>query len=407
MMKRIVLIVFLLALSSFGFSAELRADHNEYVRVAIMNDVKEADVTINGKYMVLDPRKDKVLFEGRSLRLSRVKTNGAGLFVGSNFYPVKHLRLMPQKIVSISMQGQMKKYKGYMDFVVTKEGNLLVLNVLELEDYIKGVLYHELPYRWPLEVMKAQAVVSRTYALYKMAENKNSPFDVRSDIYSQVYGGKSAERFRSNIAVKRTAGQVLVYDDKILPTYFHSTCGGHTESAKELGWEDLPPLQGVPCDFCALAPHYQWERNYQAKAVQEKLNKKDYSLGPIKEIKILDRNESGRIKNLEITSRDGDKVIITGKKFRDIVGPNEIKSNKYDVIMKGYYFDLKGKGWGHGVGMCQWGAYYMARQHYHYNEILEYYYPKAEIANYHDRDYTISATGYVTDSLKAFKAKEK
>ena len=96
----------------------------------------------------------------------------------------------------------------------------------------------------------------------------------------------------------------------------------------------------------------------------------------------MERNKSGRIRNLEIESRDGKISKISGKDFRDIVGPNIVRSNNYNVVMKGYYFDLIGKGWGHGVGMCQWGANFMARDRYDFREILRFYYPGVEIVSY-------------------------
>ena len=105
-----------------------------------------------------------------------------------------------------------------------------------------------------------------------------------------------------------------------------------------------------------------------------------YNLGLIKKISVISRTASDRIKNLEITDRNGKAVTISGIKFRDIIGPNVIKSNNYAIEMKGYYFDLIGRGWGHGVGMCQWGAYRMAKKRYKYTSILEHYYPGAKIA---------------------------
>ena len=105
-------------------------------------------------------------------------------------------------------------------------------------------------------------------------------------------------------------------------------------------------------------------------------------MGLIKEIKVLERNKSQRIKELKIIERDNKEVVISGKDFRNIVGPNLIKSNNYVIEMKGYYADFLGKGWGHGVGLCQWGANFMAGQGYRFDQILKYYYPGAEIVNY-------------------------
>ena len=202
-----------------------------------------------------------------------------------------------------------------------------------------------------------------------------------SDIYSQVYGGRSSERYRTNVAVDRTKGLVMVFGGKILPAYYHATCAGFTEDVHELWSEDLPPLRGVPCPFCKDSPHYYWKKNFRLKDIQDKLNEKGYELGLIKEILVLERNKSGRIKALVVATRDEKKARISGKDFRNIIGPNIIKSNNYDMIMKGYYMDVIGKGWGHGVGLCQWGANFMSRKGYKYDEILKYYYPGIEIVS--------------------------
>ena len=126
-------------------------------------------------------------------------------------------------------------------------------------------------------------------------------------------------------------------------------------------------------------PNYRWKKNFRSKDIQQKLNANGFKLGLIKEIDVLERTKSGRIKNLEIKTRDGKSTTISGIKFRDIIGPNVLKSNYYDIEMKGYYFDVNGRGWGHGVGMCQWGVYRMAKKRYEYTRILGYYYPGAKI----------------------------
>jgi len=141
----------------------------------------------------------------------------------------------------------------------------------------------------------------------------------------------------------------------------------------------IAPLQGIECLFCKKSPHYQWKRNFRSKTIQEKINQQGHKLGLIKEIEVLERNLSGRVKRLKLTSRDGGSLILSGKEFRSIVGPNELKSNNYNIVMKGYFFDVLGKGWGHGVGLCQWGALEMARRRYSYEDILKFYYPGVEI----------------------------
>jgi stage II sporulation protein D len=177
----------------------------------------------------------------------------------------------------------------------------------------------------------------------------------------------------------------LTYDNKIIPAYFHATCGGMTEDAQEL-WKlpDIPPLRGVPCGFCKDSPHMHWKKNFRLKDIQDALNLHGYKVGTIQDISIVDRDRSERIGNLKIVQKDGQELIIKGKDFRDLMGPNVLMSNNYEVTMKGYYVDITGKGWGHGVGMCQWGALGMARQQFTYQQILAYYYPQSVLTDYHE-----------------------
>lgn len=383
-MIRVLIAVGLLA-GNCAYARAAGPSKEKYVRVAISNDIHELNFSIRGKYKILDLRSGAVLEEGRSLRESRLSTHPGGIKINNEEYPLRKIRVTSTRDITLYQADRAQRYRGALDIIQKPNKKFLVVNTIELEQYIRGVLYHEVSHRWPMEAMKAQAVAARTYALYQMKKNKNNEYDVTGDIYSQVYGGKNSERFRTNIAVKRSLGEILVYDHKILPAYFHASCGGHTESARNIWGENLPPLSGAPCPFCALAPHANWKKNFRSKDIQDKLNANGYTLGPIHDIHVVSRNQSGRINNLVLTARDGKTTTIPGIKFRAIIGPNIIKSNKYEIIMKGYYFDLVGKGWGHGVGMCQWGAHQMAEDRHKYDEILAFYYPGAQITDYREQ----------------------
>ena len=126
-----------------------------------------------------------------------------------------------------------------------------------------------------------------------------------------------------------------------------------------------------------------WKKNFRLKDIQDILIEHGHKVGLIKDIAIVDRNRSERINNIKITDRDGKETVISGKDFREAMGPNVLKSNNYEITMKGYYVDFVGKGWGHGVGLCQWGARGMALQQFTYKQILSYYYPRSEFTDYH------------------------
>lgn len=382
-MKKILILISLFIFSGFGLlDAKFEADHT--VRIVVLKNADNFIISMRGKYQFIDLDTNQVLKKGRTRRRLRVKTYYDGMTIGKDYFPTKNIRIIANKDITIYKNNKKKSYREKIDILRNEEDQFIVINKLSLERYVRGVLYHEVSNKWPMEAMKAQAVATRTYALYKMDENHNELYDVTSDIYSQVYGGRSAERFRTNLAAERTEGEVLVYDGKIIPAYFHANSGGHTEDVSELWKHDLPPLKGKPDEYVNNAPAYRWKKNFRLKEIQEKLNDHGYKLDLIKEIEIIDRTESGRIKQLKITERNGDTLYIKGSKFRNIIGPNNIRSNLYEVTMKGYFVDFVGKGWGHGVGMSQWGAHTMAKERFKYDEILKYYYPGVKVVSLKD-----------------------
>jgi len=351
----------------------------QIIRIAIVKEADQVVLSVLGRYEIVDPVGGALFSKGRRMRRETVIPTLNGIQVGEDEYLGDRIRIVTPKDVLIHVGKKKHRFRGEIEIIKGEDQKLLVVNLLDVERYVKGVLYHEVTNRWPLESLKAQAVAARTYAFYRIKDNDGQAYDITSDIYSQVYGGRNSERYRTNIAVNRTKGLVLTYQDEILPAYYHSSCGGSTEDVSELWEQDLAPLKGRACSFCKGLPSYKWKKNYRLKDFESKLKKHGYKLDLIKEINILSKNKSGRIGNLEIVTRRGRKIKISGKKFRDIIGPNIIKSNKYDITMRGYYVDLIGNGWGHGVGMCQWGAHAMSKERYKYDEILNYYYPGAEI----------------------------
>ena len=354
------------------------------VRVAIVRDARQVNLQIEGQYAFLDPATAKIIAKGPRLPRSTVRLLDKGMFVGGNAYPYKRIIIQPMHGTAVKINNH--DFRGDVFLLRTPESRITAINNIYVEDYVKGVLYHEVSHHWPMEALKAQAVATRTYALYETGQSKNKDYDVTNDIYSQVYGGKDSERYRTGLAVERTAAEVFTYKGKVLPAYFHATCAGMTEDVKEV-WDmdgDLAPLKGVPCLFCKDSPHMHWLKNFRLKDIQDRLNERGYKIGLVKDLAIVDRTRSGRIKTLKIIDRDGKELVMKGRDFRELMGPNVLKSNNYDVDMKGYYVDLVGKGWGHGVGMCQWGARGMALQQFNYQQILDYYYPGAERVDYHE-----------------------
>ncbi|MBF0485233.1 MAG: SpoIID/LytB domain-containing protein [Candidatus Omnitrophica bacterium] len=381
MFSKIKRILFFVVISFLLLADARGMEKTVLVRVAVLREADHFIVYTDGRYSFLDSASGQSLSEGVRLRPAMVMLAKGKLKIGETVYDKERIVIEPRKDAMMGVNNM--HFRGSLTIINNGGKNLTVVNSIELEQYIRGVLYHEISDKWPLEAIKAQAVATRTFALYSLDKFAARDYDMTNDIYSQVYGGRSAERYRTNLAVRRTKGEVLMYKGKIFPAFFHANSGGITEDAAELWGIDLPPLKGnIVSPFSIDAPHYRWKVNLRLKDIQDKLNARGYHVGTIEEIKILERDKSGRIRKLMVVSHDATSETLEGKVFRDIIGPNILKSNKYDVEMKGWYVDFAGYGWGHGVGMCQWGAYGMAKKNYDYKAILSFYYPSSDLVVY-------------------------
>ncbi len=250
--------------------------------------------------------------------------------------------------------------------VAVSESSILEI---PLEEYVVGVLEGELPGEWPLEALKAQAVVSRTYALYQREKAGAAPYDVTSTTQDQVFRRSKKPSAELIQAVVDTRGEVLRFEANLIPAYFHSSCGGIGEKAS-LVWEgEFPaPLEQFHEDpYCEASPRTHW--NYEATTEE---------IGGA--LQVLERDEGGRINLLLIQSEQGDQEI-SGNRFREKLGYDKIRSTLFDIDAAEGRIRFEGKGSGHGVGLCQWGAKGMAEQGYGYREILEFYYPGAELGH--------------------------
>ena len=381
-LRVITLIGIFLSILTFCVWADQEQD--PLIRVALFDDVAQSIISVRGQYKIVDPLTGQILDQGRRLKGASIRIVKGRIQINERLYSQRHLVVSSTKDITIHYRQKDLRYRGDIHFLINEDNNFLVVNEVDAERYIQGVLFHEISHRWAMETMKAQAVAARTYAFYQKKVNELRNFDVRDDSYSQVYGGRSAERYRTNMAVDYTKGEVLMYKGEIIPAYFHACCGGHTENVNELWNQTLEPLRGVRCPYCSLSPHFLWKKNFRSQDVQESLNARGYRLDLIKDIRVIERTNSGRVKLLNIETRNGRNVPITGKEFRDVIGPNNLKSSLFDIVMQGYYFDVIGHGWGHGVGMCQWGIHFMADKHLDYKQMLQFYYPGVEIKKIYD-----------------------
>lgn len=271
-----------------------------------------------------------------------------------------------------------RRYRGTLSIEPAGSSRVDVIEWVPLEDYLYGVLPREVGGDWPAEALKAQAVVSRTYVLANMAAEPAQRFDLTNDVYSQVYGGMEAEAPAANQAVDATRGEVLVTKEgKPVEAFFHSSCGGKTEVPQYVwkGRAASDDFASVSDTYCKADPFYHWSVGLSAATLRSRLREFGVRVGEIRKIKILKRSPSGRVWFFEIDSSRGIRII-SGQNFRMAIGPDVLRSTLVSDVghdRHGFYFE--GRGWGHGVGLCQWGARGRAQAGQNYKDILKAYYP--------------------------------
>lgn len=247
---------------------------------------------------------------------------------------------------------------------------------LPVERYLVGVLEREVSGAWPPEALKAQAVASRTYALYRKDHPRGAKFDVESNVNDQVFEKRHRHSPSIIQAVKETEGEALQYNGQFIESFFHSCCGGMSESADRV-WagHQAPPLQSVHEDpYCSTCPRDHWEYQISREDLDSILSR--HGMSRVRgDIEVTERDDSGRVSKISL----GKKSIIDGATFRQWVGNEKIKSTLFEVSPQGDTVLFSGRGSGHGVGLCQWGAKGMADQGRDYREILEFYYPGSEL----------------------------
>ncbi len=352
------------------------------IRILVQRDKPQVKVSTTAPFEVFDDQGHSIT-HGEKLAGATVKPVGQGIQWWDQVVPTRFL--VVKSIGNGIRVGASGVYRDEILVYRNSKGSLDVISRLELDDYLKGVIPFEGNPTWALESLKAQAVVSRTFALTKMLARQKEEYDVSAGFTSQVYAGKQIENERTNQAVDATRGEVLLYKGKIFPAYFHSTCGGATTAA-DLVWrvKPLPPLGGVECKFCQRSPHYKWEALVTPAEIKEKLAKQEMPVSEVLGIHTDKIDKTGRAHKLVIKSTWAEKTV-DADAFRVWIDPMRLKSNLITRIgTRDGSFLFKGKGWGHGVGMCQYGMKYLGELGYGYQEILGYYYPGAEVTRLKD-----------------------
>ncbi len=277
-----------------------------------------------------------------------------------------------------------RSYRGWIELRKKKNGLLLVINDLDIEDYLMGVIAEEVPRDWEFEAQKAQAVASRSYALYQKRRAGRKPYHILATVNGQVYAGRRGERDIAVRAVRETEGVVLVYNGEVISAFYHSSCGGHTEDASELWNIDAPYLKGVDCDCQEISKYGQWERRVSLSRLAAVLGRKGFRLGKISSVNIKTITRAGRVKDV-VVRHAGGLLTIPAETLRAALGNSFVPSVFFELSVTGNEMVISGRGRGHGVGLCQWGAQNMALKGYDFKAILKHYYPGTRLMRMDDR----------------------
>jgi len=269
-----------------------------------------------------------------------------------------------------------KRYAGKLKIFI-RDNDILVVNVLGLEKYLSSVVGSEMPAKWPLEALKAQAIASRTYAL---KQKGNNLFDIDSTQRNQVYNGLESRTYKTIRAVKSTRSLVLTYKNKLINALFHSSSGGMTENSQDV-WKNKYPYLSSVKDFDKNNPKFRWQKKFSSNELINLFPK----IGGLRDIEILDITSTGRVKNVKLIGAYGSDQM-SGVVLRQRLGLNsnfvrfkffEEESNNKFPIKKGLI--VFGQGSGHGVGMSQWGAKYLASRGQKAERILKHFYRGVQI----------------------------
>lgn len=299
----------------------------------------------------------------------KVVASGKSLNIGGKALPFSSAHFTPDG--GVFRLGK-DAYRGSLLVQADGGGRLVALETVELEDYLRGVVGREMSASWPMDALMAQAVAARTFAVHRLTAGTARTYLTRVDM---AYGGVGAEAERVDEAIRATAGVVLMHGGEVLPAYFHSCCGGRTSAVESVfGGPALAPLRGVGCSWCTASRDYRWRTQIALSELASKLS--GWGITRVNTLDLQEKDPAGRAAVVVI---NGAKKV-PANDFRLAVGGMRLKSTAFTAGRRGEAIEFAGGGWGHGVGMCQWGARGMAEAGKSWQEVLQHYYPGSTLA---------------------------
>lgn len=427
-----------LAILCFALTAEAKGalyDSQPLIHVGLWTNQSTLYVSADAPFVVRDAKNSKIIRKYKAGAQVYLVVKNDKLMLDNKAVGTNELLLSREKSGSgQTVTVNKKKYRGDIKIVKPGKAGMTAINILPIEQYLYSIVPGEMPTSWPMEAIKAQAVAARTFALNGIDKHAKEGFQVCATTHCQVYGGASVESERSTKAVNDTNGLTLLYQGKPISAVFHSSSGGYTENSEDVWGTYLPYLRAVPDDD-KDSPNYSWEKKLTPLEIQNKLQSYGHAVGKLQAIELsplkkngkngADRTSKGRVKTARFIGDKG-SVSLTGAQIRSMFGLNSAwfdlhliipSESKIDVPIGRYYkkkidVDLppykekglitdkenirrihwrdgetvvvEGFGYGHGLGLSQWGAKAMAakapeKNTAYFKEILKHYYQGSEL----------------------------
>jgi stage II sporulation protein D len=360
----------LLVLALLGWAAPAFASGD--IRVAIVEGLRTVEVG-GGPMMVSDLGGRAVVSDSPTWIRASLKNGG----LETSGRRVDGLRLAPADPGALRLNG--REYPGSLEILQTPDG-IVVVNELPLEDYLAGAVKAEAGDKMPLEMLKAQAIVARTYAAYHRRLNAEKSYHLVASTLHQQYVGRVREDSVVWTAVKETTGQVLLWNGELFPAFYHTDSGGHTEDPRLVFTAtNMPALKPVRVRFASASPHHRWRLDLPVAELSAALARGGVSVGRVTALDVRERSGSLRVMRIAVRGTAG-TITLRGNEFRRLVGYDTLKSTLFAVSVSKSTVRFVGRGYGHGVGLDQWSAKTMAEQGYRAQQIVAYYYPGATLS---------------------------
>lgn len=384
---------------AWASGAQIRSPAEPIVRVGLRFAEREVEITAAGGLRMFDALTGERISETPPAGLLRASEDRGSIRFDGATVPLPD-RTGPVRLEApgggpLVVDGV--AYRGRLELLAAAEGGVTVVNILPLEEYLLGVVPLEIGPRTPVELaaVQAQAIAARTYAVAHLGGHTEVGFDLYGTVADQAYGGVNAERPEATDAVRSTAGRILTYGGLPIRAYYHSTCGGSTAAVDEV--MDRPPapyLRSVSdrapdgSDWCSISPRYRWTGEWSRQALNGQVLEEIARMfgsqvseaGPIENLVVLEQTESGRVRSVAFRG-PGSELVLERLDIRFALRDAEgriLGSTDFDVQSSpGGGVLIHGRGFGHGAGMCQWGAIARARAGQSSEEILATYYPGA------------------------------